>query len=459
MRKTYVLDTNILLSYPTAIMGFDDNDVIITTTTLDELDNKKNAGGEVGFNARETIRMLDILRLESKDGLKKVKLPNGGELNVIRDRSQGEVKNKADDRIIETCAELLRGGRNNLILVTNDISMRIRASMVLGSDRVQSYKNTVVRTGYTGHRDLEVNVSLINDIYANKKAKVNKDEVVLISNLQFINENLDDFHENEFVTLHSGTSSVLTVFRNNELILIPEDIKLYDGIKPKNAMQHYAAWALTQPADELPLVILSGPAGSAKTFLSLAAGLEKTISDGSRRKGTQNEYFKMLISRPNSEAGDNGFGYLPGSLDEKMEPLLLPYYDNLESIIASDGDIEREQVKMQVDDLFETGIIEACALSYIRGRTLSNSYIICDEAQNAQRQLLKDVITRAGEGSKVIIAGDPTQCDNPQLDAYNNGLTYAVDCWKDSKYAAIITFEDRHSVRSALAKEALNRMK
>ena len=443
MKKLYVLDTNILLTYPSAIEGFEDNDVCIAMTTLGELDNKKTAPGEVGYNARETIRFLDSLRVQNSlcGG---ILLRNGGTFHIV---PENYIKStKPDDRIIEVARGLMSSSSDtNVILVTNDIAMRVKASIMLGADHVQEYKNTAVKNTYTGHRDMEVPAEMIDEIYINKR----------VNNVGLTVSDQPALCENEFITLHAGTSSALSVYRNGDLILIPEEIKLYDGVKPKNAMQRYAAWALTQPADELPLVILSGCAGTAKTFLSLAVGLDKTISD---QKYWKNEYNKMLISRPNTEAGDAGFGYLPGTLEDKMEPLLLPYYDNLESLLMSEEE-DRTMIRSQIDDLFENGIIEVCALSYIRGRTLPNSYIICDEAQNSQRQLLKDVITRAGEGSKVVIAGDPTQCDNPQLDAYNNGLVYAIDSWRDSKYAAIVTLEDKHSVRSALAREALARMK
>lgn len=445
MRKTFVLDTNILLSSPDAIIGFDDNEVVVTLTTLNELDNKKNAPGEAGYNAREAIRIIERLRDSVNDLVEGINLDNGGFFRVEKNGIKEEYLpagcsiSKADNQIISVCKFLQKKG-NEVILVTNDVSMRVIASGILGTENVQDYKNVHVKNDYTGHMDYEIGNEAIDEIYANKHIKFGCEGIC----------------ENKFVTLHAGNKSALSVFRNGELILIPENLELFGKVKPKNAMQRYAMWALMQPADELPLVILNGPAGTAKTYISLAAGLDKTISG----QGYKNDYYKMLISRPNSEAGDNGFGYLPGTLEDKMEPLLAPYYDNLEALLIDGEDPDaRMRTKTEIEDLFDTGIIEVCALSYIRGRTLPNSFIICDEAQNAQRQLLKDVITRAGEGSKVIIAGDPSQCDNPSLDKHNNGLVYAIDCWKGSKNAAIITFDDKHSVRSALAKEALERMK
>ncbi len=440
LKKIYVLDTNILLSYPTALQGFDDNEVAITTITLEELDNKKNIGGEVGYNAREAIRALDVLRSEG-DLQEGVLMSNGGLLYISAEEKPIS-SSKADDHIIHICKELKENRPDKeVILVTNDIAMRVKASIQLGSESVQSYKNTAVKNTYTGHRDLDVSDEAIREIYRNKKINAKNGDW--------------NFYENEFVTMHAGTSNALSVYRNGDLILIPEDIKLFDGVKPKNAMEHYAAWALTQPADEIPLVIMSGPAGTGKTFMSLAAGLGQTISD---QKYWKNIYRKMLISRPNQESLDQSYGYLPGSLSEKMAPLLLPYHDNLETLLRNEED-DPTMVKTQIEDFFETGIIEVCALSYIRGRSLSDSFIIVDESQNAPRQLIKDIITRAGEGSKVILCGDPTQCDNPKLDEYSNGLVYAIDAWRDNELCATITYSDKHSIRSKLSKAALECMK
>ena len=231
---------------------------------------------------------------------------------------------------------------------------------------------------------------------------------------------------------------------------------VFGKTKGLNAMQNYAIWALTQPADEIPLVIMEGPAGTAKTYLSLAAGLEKTYTDQNRNKC---KYYKMMISRPNSEAGDAGFGYLPGDVDDKMGPLLAPYYDNLERLIKNnDSDLQPSDIKFRIDDLFESKVIECCALSYIRGRSISDAYMICDESQNATKKLIKDVITRAGEHTKIVLCGDPDQCDNPRLDSRSNGLVHAAKAYKGNSLACIIKFDSKLSVRSPLAKSGIELM-
>ncbi|MCR5734237.1 MAG: PhoH family protein, partial [Lachnospiraceae bacterium] len=377
MIKNYVLDTNILLQDPTSIYGFDDNNVYITGTTLQELDSKKNVLGEVGYNARECIRILDTLR-EEGDLTLGIELPNKGHLFVEPDGvSQENLPNgfdisKPDNRILSTGVYLQKKHSVPTILVSSDLAMRISASVILGAGHVQNYKNTFVeKSDYTGHVTIETEKENIDDLY---KVHALPDEAVRYDK---------ELYENEFVTLKCGQASALTVHRGHSFEQITGQT-IFGGTKAMNQMQNYIIWALMQPAESIPLVILQGPAGTAKTYLSLAAGLSQTYVSQRRDEG---RYYKMLISRPNAEAGDPGFGYLPGDLEEKMAPLLAPYYDNLETLFSGQNKEDRSQVQMQINDLFDQGIIEVCALSFIRGRSLSNSYIICDEAQNASQKL------------------------------------------------------------------------
>ena len=453
MVKRFVLDTNILLQDPNALFGFADNDVILTSTTLQELDKLKTAAGEQGHHAREAIRLIEEAR-SGRDLVKGVSLKNGGTLFVepggvnAKYLPSGFFLEKSDYRIISSCCYLQE--RENaspapkpVILVSNDIAMRISASVILGADHVEHYKNRMSVEGqeFTGHIDLDVPTVVIDALYRDGKwAGAGGTEKPWDEELT----------ENLFVTLHAGQQSALSVYQKGALYPVRQKT-LFGGIKPMNALQTYAIWALTNP--DIPLVILLGPAGTAKTFLSLAAGLEQTYTS---QRASDRLYQKMLISRPNAEAGDPGFGYLPGSLQEKMQPLLLPYYDNLENLFSGE---DRSTTKTQVEDLFSAGVIELCALSFIRGRSLTNSFLICDEAQNATRLLIRDVVTRAGHGTKVVLAGDPEQVDSLYLDKYSNGLVFAAECFKDSPLAAVIRFGDGQSVRSPLAKEALRRMK
>ena len=457
MKKRYVLDTNILLQDPTALFGFSDNDVIIPSTVIQELDENKSTRGEVGHHAREAIRLIEEARRDG-DLIRGVKLSCGGVLYVEPNGvcadylPDGFSISVPDNKIISTCVYLTKqdpGNKKPVILVSNDIAMRINASIVLGSARVQEYKNLVVNQdhSFTGYTALDVPFEAITALYqqgvwAGKKTR---------AKVQWN----DGLTENLFVTARAidpegNEKTALTVYQKGELRHIDEKRTLFGGVTHKNALQRYAIWALTNP--EIPLVILSGPAGTAKTFLSIAAGLEQTYTS---QRARDRLYQKILISRPNAEAGDPGFGYLPGSLHEKMTPLLLPFYDNLENLLSRN---DEEMTRTQIDDLFASGVIEMCALSYIRGRSLTKSYLICDEAQNASQLLIRDIITRAGQGTKVILAGDPEQCDSLNLDSHNNGLVYAMERFRDDPLAAIIRFSDEQSVRSPLARDALARM-
>lgn len=450
MKKTYVLDTNILLDSPTAVYGFQDNDVVITGTTLQELDGKKTMSGELGFNAREAFRVIEALRT-SGDIKKGIKLPGKGLFRVVQDiptaLPAGYSIDKADNRIIATViglSDTMKSNSHKVVLVTNDISMRINAVVCgIPNENVEFYRNDHISKddAYLGKINLTVDAPVIDAIYTNKEIDLNKDVI-------------EDFHliENEFVILSDGSRSALGVFKSGTIKLIDEKKLKPCGITPKNAAQKFALYALLAPVEEIPFVILNGPAGCAKTFLSLAAGLEKTYDDKHSRG-----YDKVLISR-NNVMSDADFGYLPGDLEEKMNPLLAPFYDNLESLLRGKTKEEPVQIQTQIEDMFESGVIGVCPMAYMRGRSISNSYLIVDEAQNATRTQIRDVITRAGEGTKIVIAGDPAQIDAHTLDKWNNGLVFASEKMKGSKLCAQITFETGESVRSKLAKEAIERL-
>ena len=442
MVKNYILDTNILFSSPNAVYGFEDNNVIITGTTLQELDKLKTAPGETGYNARESIRNIEkIMTDNDADSSNIFVLDNGGRLILEPDGvdpaniPNGYDINIPDNRIISTVKTLMSVNSNDTyILVTNDVSMRVNARVC--DVNVESYKNDHLSSEekYTGKTTIEIPYSIINSIYAEKMYDIS-------------------LFENEFITLKSGTATVLTIHKTVAgkkcLCKIPDEITPY-GITPKNTSQRFALTALMAPVDEIPLVILSGAAGTAKTFLSLAAGLDQTNAG---------VYNKVLISRNNITLDDD-FGYLPGEMEDKMRPLLAPFYDNLESLIrGKDSDESNENIQMQIDDYFATGTVAVCPLAYMRGRSITGSFLIVDEAQNASRSQMRDIITRVGKGTKLVICGDPTQIDNPKLDKCNNGLIYAAEMMKGSPKCAQIMFNASDSVRSSLATEALKRLK
>ena len=265
-------------------------------------------------------------------------------------------------------------------------------------------------------------------------------------------EDIPEPVENEFFILQSDQSSALAVYRNHELKLIDTKALHPYHIQPKNASQTFALWALMQPVEEIPFVILKGPAGTAKTFLSLAAGLDQTYDSRAHRS-----YDSVLISRNNVMA-DADFGYLPGELEDKMNPLLAPFFDNLESLLRGNSDEDRECISRQIEDMIDSGVIEICALAYMRGRSITNKFLIVDETQNATRSQIRDIITRAGAGCKIVICGDPEQIDAHNLDKLNNGLVFASEKMKGSPVCAQISFTEEESVRSELAKEAIKRL-
>ncbi len=429
MKKYFVPDTNILLQYPDALTGFEDNRVVIMSTVLQELDSFKTAGGLTGYNARETIRRIEQFRRQG-DLLKGVRLDNGGMLLVEPDGISdnlpaGYNMHKADNQILSAVVTFKKHKKSPVILVTNDISMRINAAAC--GIEVESYKNDHIELEYEGTAAMTASEEFINRLYREKEADC---EAVM--------------YENEYAVVTCAKQSALCIYRGGKLHLLPESPHPY-GVRPYNAMQHFALHALTDP--DIPLVILKGAAGTAKTFLALAAGLDQT-----------DRYRKVMITRSNTMTEDHSFGYLPGTLEEKMEPLLAPFIDNLEVLLRRGTKEEEDVIQTQIADMFDTGMIQIAPLAYIRGRSITDSFLILDEAQNVSQNMIKDVITRAGTGTKIVICGDPDQIDNAiTLDRNNNGLVYAAEKMKGSPLAAVVTFHAKDSIRSPLAREALMR--
>jgi len=445
MLKNYVLDTNILLSYPDSIYAFEDNNVIITSTVLQELDSKKSALGDLGYHAREACRILESFRLRG-DLINGVPIERNGEVSGILYLSLSDSAplpdyysfDKPDNRIIAATKGIAKRTNIPTVLVTNDISMRINATVC--KVEVQEYKNIRIEDeGYKGWTELEVTENIIDSLYAN-------------SSLSYSNSDLLD---NEFVILKSGSKSALAIFHKGLLVRINTDKPSFRpyGIKTLNVAQKFAMYSLLAPVSDIPLVILNGPAGVGKTFEALAAGLSGTYAPRSEQL-----YNRLLITRANTQTEDRDFGYLPGGLQDKMRPLLAPFYDNLESLLRAGVREEQEQINTQIEDLFATGTIQLAPLAYIRGRSICDSFLICDEVQNVSQRMIKDIITRVGRGTKLVLMGDTSQIDNFTLDKHNNGLTYAINKMKGSSYCAIVQFDESDSVRSELSREALERM-
>lgn len=421
--KTFILDTNVLLHDPTSLLAFEDNEIVIPLVVIEEVDHFKTKEQEIGRNARTAIRMLDELR-EIGNLSKGVKLSNGGMLRIetkIADTIPAGIDiNKVDNQIILVALGIAeKNKRKKVILVSKDLNMRIKCDSlgVSAQDYQRDKMVDSVDELYSGSTEVVVADSMIDSFH-------NGGEVLLEQKL----------YPNQFVLLRSEINpkkSALAKFTNEfeplEKVL---EYKSVWKIAAKNKEQTFALNLLMDPA--IKLVSLIGQAGCGKTLLSIAAALEQTME--------KKLYSRIIISRPIQPMGKD-LGYLPGNLDEKMAPWIAPINDNLEFLF--NGDMRTIQM------LKETGIIEVEALSYIRGRSIPNSFILIDEAQNLSRHELKTIITRAGEGSKIVLTGDVEQIDAQYLDAISNGLSIAVEKFRDYDVAGHITLKT--GVRSDLA--------
>lgn len=468
MKKIFIPDTNVIISgtkdgkdiLTGFVGGQDANDIVITGTVLQELDKLKSYPGDIGYNAREFIHSLNELRLKG-DLTKGVSLKRG-KVIVEPDGVKAEYLpagfdiSSPDNRIISTCIYLAKKHpRSHYVFISNDFSCCVNADICFKAANVkiviEGYENSKVRDEdlvYTGHCEIATDKRTIDKFY--EKKVLSPDEIVTLS----IEDNdIGDLTENEFFTFTCGSQSALSVYQHGNFTLIPSDQSLGSGgwIKPKNKFQAYAIWLLKN--EDIPLKILIGSPGTGKTFLSLAAGMDKTI--GTKKHGAR--YDALLISRPIT--GFKEVGFMPGDLDDKLRYNNLSFTDNISQILKHGGKEDNEQIDIQVNDLFATKTIEVCGLSFIRGRSLSDSFLICDEAQNANATLMRDVVTRAGEGTSVVLSGDPNQIDVSFLNKYTNGLEFAASRMRGSDKCAILRFSAEASVRSPLAKEAAERMR
>ncbi len=455
MNKVYVLDTNVMIQSPLALLSFEENDVVLPIVCLEELDRLKSDEGERGANARETIRILEKLRL-SGNLLAGVKLPDGGTLrveanfvNVTLPEGLPEVKN--DNRILKICKGLADGGER-IILVSKDILVRLKAQMMgLTAEDFTTEQSPRLTEQYTGRA---VVYTADENMSGFKKKGLPVEDVYLIRG-----DERTPFLPvvNQFVIIRSELSDKKSLLgRFNGKCIVPlESLKKEPfGIKPKNVGQRFMQEALMQSADAAPLVIIKGPAGTAKTFYSLAVGLEKIMN------GSEREYRRILVTRPNVQF-DSDIGFLPGSEQEKIAPFLRPVIDNLEVLVDRD---EKERYKDEyelagkIEELFARDYIAAEALNFVRGRTITKTYLIIDEAQNLTPKQAKGIITRVGKGTKIVMVGDPEQIDHPFLDERTNGLSYASEKMKGSSLCFQLSMEPDECERSPLAFDAASRM-
>ena len=436
--KNYILDTNVVLHDPDSLLKFADNNVLIPIEVIEEIDRFKRESSELGQNARTVSRMLDGFRGEGSlsEG---VHLPNGGRLKIAFQKNghapaNGDSHilsgNSVDNRILAFAAGIQKAQpKNPTILVSKDINLRIKAD-ALGL-QAEDYENdrVLITDLYTGMIEMSVSTEKMASFRANGELEVNGGK---------------KYFPNEFCTLIDEANpkkAALTKVdpTGTKLVPIIDCREGVWGIKPRNREQHYAFDALLD--DRIKLVTLMGKAGTGKTLMAMAAGLKRTVLD--------REFRRLVVARPTISMGKE-LGFLPGSLEEKLAPWMQPIHDALEML----SDLNMGHDHRRSGDLMRSGSIVVEALSYIRGRSIANQFMVIDEAQNLTPLEAKTIITRVGHGTKIIFTGDPYQIDNPYVDSSSNGFNYIVSRFRDQAIAAHI--ELQKGERSELAELAAN---
>ena len=454
MQKTYVLDANVLLQAPYALESFEDNHIVLPLAVLEELDTLKGADGEAGNNARQALRFLEDLRLRG-DLVKSVILPSGGtvrlEVNhVDAALPQGIEPGSWAGRVLKVCRGLMDEGTP----VSRDMVARIRAQMMgvpaedFTTDRLPDGAQP-----YTGRTEVYIPDGLLTTF---KKKGAPAEELYTVDGAG--ERKPVSLTENQFVLLRSDTEPKKTMlgrFREGKVTALRFGGVRPFGVKPRSVGQQFMQEALLLPAEEAPLAIFQGPAGTAKTFYALAAGLEQVL------EAEERPYRKILVCRPNAQF-DADIGFLPGSEQEKISPLMRPIVDNLEILLDLEGKKKErrseEELRGRIDYFFDTGVITAEAMNFIRGRSITDTWLVIDEAQNLTPRQVKGIITRVGKGTKVVLLGDPAQIDHPLLDTRSNGLTYASARMRGSPLCAQLTMLPDECQRSPLALDAAVRM-
>ena len=432
MKKNYILDTNVLLHDPNSLVSFEENQILLPIEVIEEIDRFKREGTELGQNARSVSRQLDALRGRGRlsEG---VGLPNGGRLRIIflpksNNGHPDASGHTADSRIIATALKIRdESPEAPTILVTKDINLRIRAD-ALGL-QAEDYETGRIQLSdlYSGMFDLAVTADRLIAFRADGELELPAPR-----------------NPGEYCTLSDAGAPRRTALGKvdaggTKLVPILDCRDGVWGIKPRNREQHFAFDALLD--DRVKLVTLMGKAGTGKTLLAMAAGLKRTIVD--------REYRRVVIARPTISVGKE-IGFLPGTLEEKLNPWMQPIHDALELL----SDLNMGNESRRTGDLMRSGSIVVEALSYIRGRSIANQFMVIDEAQNLTPLEVKTIITRVGHGTKIVFTGDPYQIDNPYVDSTSNGFNCIVSRFREQAIAAHV--ELQKGERSELAEIAAN---
>ncbi|HSK98169.1 MAG TPA: PhoH family protein [Euzebyales bacterium] len=443
MGSTFVLDTCVLLADPHALYRFDEHEVVLPLVVVEELDRHKTRMDEVGRNARSALRVIEELRVRSSSGLREaIDLPQGGTLRVEGNHVDSTLPPyldpaKPDHRILSVAVGL--GGT----LVTKDGALRIKGSQ-LGVP-VEDYRADTVQVDerYTGIAEIAVDGATLDTFH--RDGKLTLDEAAVAG---------ADLWLNQCVVLRAGASAsgLARVVSCAPAAVVVDRVggrQRVFGVSPRDVRQTFALDLLMDPA--VPCVSLMGMAGTGKTFLALAAGLEQVIEAGA--------YRRLSVYRPLVAVGRQDVGYLPGDLDEKLQPWMAAVYDNLYSLFRGDdaspadwpGGNNHRQVQSAVDALLDRGQLEMAAITYLRGRSITDEFVIVDEAQNLELPTLKVILTRMAAGSKVVFCGDLSQVDNPYISPYG-GLAALIEKLKGTRLFGHVTMAK--GVRSPLAELA-----
>jgi PhoH-like ATPase len=441
MKKVFILDTNVLLNNPGSIFKFEDNDVVIPISVIEEVDTFKKDLSETGRNAREVSRILDKLRgrgtlsagiklFEDKEDSGNLFVYLGHNMEILPEL----LADSTDNHILAIGLTLQKQFRDSrhVVIVTKDSNLRIKADAFgikaedFAADKVD------ISHLYTGMMSLNVKAEIINTFYTRRE--INIEGINALPN-QFITL-IDEQDENQFVYgIYDAQDDLIRMLDSHS-----EGVW---GIYPRNIEQTFALEALLD--DNIRLVTLSGAAGTGKTLMAIAAGLAKTTDE--------DEYHKLLVARPIFPLGKD-LGFLPGDLDEKLNPWMQPIFDNLELLLGGGIQSRQKRMSKSYQELINQGMLAVEPLTYIRGRSLPNQYFVVDESQNLTPHEIKTILTRAGEGTKIILTGDPYQIDNPYIDSENNGLTYVIQNFRKESIAAHVTL--KKGERSELATIAAN---
>lgn len=431
--KIFVLDTNVILHDATCIHHFENNEVVIPISVLEELDQFKRGNEQIHFNARDFLRSLDDLSTGSNNS----EFNKGdGKIRVLVNHDwhpdvEASFQEDCPDHRIINCAYKLNidNPDREVILVTKDTNMRLKSrSLGLSADDYSRDAIEDLRQVYTGSRLVEnVGTREIDELYASQG--------IDLAGLDSVANPI----ANENFILRNGQKSILAAYDPFESKIVRVDKPTAYGIEPRNAEQAFAIHMLMD--NRIQLVTLSGKAGTGKTLLALAAALEK-----------RSDFRQIFLARPIVPLSNRDLGFLPGDIQSKLDPYMQPLYDNLSVIRHQFTPNDKRAVK--IDEMLEQDKLQITPLAYIRGRSLQKSFFIVDEAQNLTPHEVKTVITRAGEGTKVIFTGDIHQIDHPYLDKRSNGLTYLISRMKGQDMFAHITLEKGE--RSELAELASN---